>query len=98
MRLALLAILVCGLARADDTPRMERVAAGHVITEPSWVLNDAGKAKLDAFIQGGAQTAAQCTADTTALKAEPTLTWKGAALLVGVGILLGGSVALLIKH
>jgi hypothetical protein len=99
MKLALLVLLVAGTARGEaDAPRMEHVAPGYVITRPSWVLNEPGKEKLDAFIQGDTQTIAQCKADTTALKAEPALTWKGAALLVGIGILLGGTVVLAVKR
>lgn len=92
---ALLAMLLSGTARADDAPRMEHVAPGYVITHPSWVLNEPGKTKLDAFIQGDAQTIAQCRSDKAALAAEPTITAKG-VLIVGGAILVVGFTAGLI--
>ena len=53
---------------------------------------------MDARLTADAQEIAQLRKDKAALEAQPALTWKGAAILVGVGILLGGSVALVVRH
>lgn len=98
MKLALLLLLLPGVALADDAPKMVRVSPGYVSEWSGWAMNEPGKAKLDAHIQAQAQRIAQLESDKAALAAQPALTWTGAAVLVGVGILLGGAVVLAIKR
>lgn len=90
---ALLLVLVSRLALADDAPRMVRVMPGHTTPEAAWLLNDSGKAKLDAHIQAEAERAARLELENQQLRDVPALTWGGVFLLIGVGLVAGAAAA-----
>ncbi len=101
MKTVLLSVLVSSLAWGEDAPRMVRLPPGQLTTtEPAWLLNEPGKAKLDAvldrhfaeLVQLRSENA-QLRVDVVRLAGEPALTWKGALALVGVGLLVGVAVA-----
>lgn len=98
MKTLALLLLLSLPAGADDAPRMERVEPGHVVTSASWLLNDTGKARLDAAIAADRQRIAQLEQDKTQLGAVPALTWKGAAVLVGAGLVVGLVVGLAVRR
>lgn len=98
-RSALVVLLVASQALAEP-PRMERVAPGYVVTSPAWLLNEPGKAKLDATLERHFAELTTLRAENTSLKSglgdmekKPALTWKGALLLVGLGVVVGAAVA-----
>lgn len=96
MKAALLLLLLAGPALADDAPRMTRVVPMATVLEPGWFLNDSGKQKLDDAIVSDRQRIAQLQAENAALAAQPALTWKGAAALVGIGFAVGLVVGLVV--
>jgi hypothetical protein len=84
--------LTASAARAEDAPkRAYPVAAGYVVTEPAWLFTDEGKARVDAQLAADAAKLAAIEKENTCLRALPTLTPEGAALLVLAGIVLGAS-------
>src|SRR5688500_9111594 len=92
-----LALLTSTVALADDVPRrMSRVAPGHVVTSPAWLVTDEGKARIDATLQRHVVELEQLRAENAALRtdfvvwqAKPALTLRGALLLVAAGAAVG---------
>ena len=98
-RSVVLLCLLSGLAFGQEKRAWQvPPGPGEVVLHPNWVYTPEGKARVDARLTADAQEIAQLRKDKAALEAQPALTWKGAAILVGVGILLGGSVALVVRH
>ena len=97
MKAVALVLLLALPAWADDAPRQLRafpVTAGYVVTEPAWLYTEEGKARVDARIARDAQVIANQQKRIADLEAQPALTWKGALLLIGGGIVIGAAVAI----
>lgn len=96
--------LVSSLAFAQDVPRrMYQVAptTQAILQHPDWVLTDEGKQRLDATLARHVRELEQLRAENASMRADlvtwqskPALTWKGALLLVGVGVVVGAAVAI----
>lgn len=101
VRSTLALALVSQLAFADDTPRMyQPPAPGETVGYPNWVLTPDGKEKLDATLARNFSELVQLRTENASLKhslvemeSKPAMTWKGAAVLLAVGAVVGAGVA-----
>jgi hypothetical protein len=69
---------------------------GENVGYPNWVLTPDGKAKIDETLNRQLTESTILRAENGSLKtslaemeAKPALTWKGALLLVGLGVVIG---------
>ncbi len=95
----LLLFLMPSVAGAD-TPRMEKVHDGILIPENGWVLNDEGYEKLRASLDRQHGELITLRAENSSLQlslkemeSKPALTFGGAAVLIGIGLVVGAALA-----
>lgn len=100
VREALALCLVSQLALAQDVPRMYQAKEPDLVGYPNWVVTPAGKELIDATIERQFTELLQLRTENLELKSElvkweakPALTWKGAAVLLAVGAVVGAGVA-----
>lgn len=109
MKAALLLLLVASVASAEApinrSLNLYQPEAPEMVDRPNWILTPEGKAHLDDGIAKLWSEKERLRAENAALRektlelaAQPALTWKGALILVGVGILAGGAVVWVVKR
>ncbi len=97
----LLALLVSTTALGQERMRQVGPGEGLLLVHPDWSLTNEGKQRLDATLERQVRELEQLRVENASLKttlvewqAKPALTWSGALLLVGGGIVLGALVAI----
>jgi hypothetical protein len=88
--------LIPALAFGDDPGRLYQPPAPEMVGYPNWVLTPDGKARIDARLERYDREVFQLRVENSSLRTDveemakkPALTFKGAAILVGVGLVLG---------
>jgi hypothetical protein len=97
------ALLVSTLALGQEISpaHMYQPKTPETVGYPNWILTQGGKAKLDDAIIALWTEKERLRAENISLQqttldlaAKPELTWKGALVLVSVGLVLGASIAI----
>lgn len=100
----LLLLLLASSASAQEAEgqdaHMYQAQKTEMVGYPNWVLSPLGRERIAAALQKQAEDiaakeaeAAKLRADVVTLSAKPELTWTGAAILIGIGILAGAAIA-----
>jgi hypothetical protein len=91
-----IALIVSPIVNAQERMRQIPPAQTEPVSHPNWVLTPEGKERIDATVARMDREVFQLRAENSSLRADvtemaakPALTWKGAVLLVGAGLVLG---------
>lgn len=100
----LLLVLVSAMAWGQEMPaHMYQPAKPETVGYPNWVLSPEGRDRIAASIADAWTQNAQLRAERDALQqktlelsAKPELTWKGALVLVGMGLAVGATMGVIL--